>query len=74
MLNKFNNKIFKTSISLRKKILEISQKVSAIHIGGSFSSAEIIATIFNQLKKKKKINLFYQRVIQAFYYIVCWPN
>lgn len=57
MLNKYNNKIFKTSISLRKKILEISQNVSAIHIGGSFSSAEIIATIFDQLKKKDKFIL-----------------
>ena len=36
----------------RKKILHLSQKVSALHIGGSFSSVEIIDAIFNNLKKK----------------------
>jgi transketolase len=38
--------------SFRKKILELSQKVSALHIGGSFSSVEIIDCIFNLVKKK----------------------
>jgi transketolase len=36
----------------RKKILELSQKVSALHIGGSFSSVEIVDCIFNLVKKK----------------------
>ena len=31
----------------------MSQKVSALHIGGAFSSVEIIDAIFNILKKKK---------------------
>ena len=35
----------------RKKILEISQSVSALHIGGSFSSVEIVDCIYNRLKK-----------------------
>ena len=29
-----------------RKILEISQNVKALHIGGSFSSVEILDTIF----------------------------
>jgi transketolase len=37
----------------RKKILKISQNVSALHIGGAFSSVEIIDAIFNNLKSKK---------------------
>lgn len=37
----------------RKKILDLSQKVPALHIGGAFSSVEIVDTIFNNLKKKK---------------------
>jgi len=37
----------------RKKILEISQLVSAIHIGGAFSSVEIVDCIYNMLKNKK---------------------
>ena len=36
----------------REKILKLSQKVSALHIGGAFSSVEIVDTIFNKLKKK----------------------
>jgi transketolase len=36
----------------RKKILEISKKVSALHIGGSFSSVEILDVIYNDLLKK----------------------
>ena len=46
-------KILKKSFSLRKRILELSLNVSALHVGGSFSSAEIIQTIF-ELKDKKK--------------------
>jgi len=37
----------------RKKILEISQSVTALHIGGSFSSVEIVDCIYNRLKKKQ---------------------
>jgi transketolase len=37
----------------RKKILEISQSVSALHIGGSCSSVEIIDCIYNRIKKNK---------------------
>jgi transketolase len=42
----------------RKRILSISQKVSALHIGGSFSCTEIMDLIFNILSNKKEINLF----------------
>jgi transketolase len=42
------------SMNLRKRILEISQKVNAIHIGGSFSSAEIVETIINKKIQSKK--------------------
>ena len=50
---KDNNSII-NSMNLRKRILEISQKVSALHIGGSFSSAELIEVIFNKKIKSKK--------------------
>ena len=39
---------------LRKRILDISQKVSALHIGGTFSSAEIITVIYDKLINLKK--------------------
>ena len=39
-------------LSLRKRILDLSQKVGALHIGGSFSSVEIVDTIYNLLMKK----------------------
>jgi transketolase len=51
--NFYNKKIFNKSMSLRKRILQLSQKVSAIHIGGTFSSAEIIQVIFEKLNNKK---------------------
>ena len=38
---------------IRKRILDMSQRVGALHIGGSFSSVEIIDVIFNFFKKKK---------------------
>ncbi|EMH80511.1 transketolase, beta subunit [alpha proteobacterium HIMB114] len=57
MIHSFNKKIFRTSMSLRLRILELSQKVSALHVGGSFSSAEIITTIFKNLKKHDKFIL-----------------
>jgi transketolase len=37
----------------RKKILEISQTVPALHIGGAFSSIEIVDSIYNLFMKKK---------------------
>lgn len=43
----------KRCANYRKKILQLSQKVSALHIGGAFSSVEIIDAIFNILKKKR---------------------
>ncbi len=36
----------------RVKILEMSQKVQALHVGGAFSSVEIVDCIYNMLKKK----------------------
>ena len=48
------NKLLKSKIrckNYRKKILEMSQSVSALHIGGSFSSVEIVDCIYNRLKK-----------------------
>lgn len=41
------------SLQLRKRILDLSLKVSALHVGGSFSSAELIQTIF-EIKNDKK--------------------
>lgn len=40
------------SFIFRKKILILSQQVPALHIGGSFSSVEIIDAVFNIFKKK----------------------
>ena len=43
----------------RKRILEMSQKVTALHIGGAFSCVEILDVIFNSfLVKKKNIKNF----------------
>jgi transketolase len=36
----------------RVKILDLSQKVQALHVGGAFSSVEIVDTVYNLLKKK----------------------
>jgi transketolase len=49
-----SKKIIVNSMRLRKRILEISQKVTALHIGGTFSSAEIISVIYNKLINLKK--------------------
>jgi transketolase len=46
-------KIQKKSLQLRKRILDLSLNVPALHIGGSFSSAEIIQTVF-EIKDNKK--------------------
>lgn len=39
----------------RKKILDISQKTTSIHLGGSFSCIEILDYVYNLKKKKKDI-------------------
>tara|TARA_B100000963_G_scaffold361888_1_gene400573 strand:- start:1234 stop:2034 length:801 start_codon:yes stop_codon:yes gene_type:complete len=36
----------------RKRILEISQRVKALHVGGSFSSVEIMDTLFFEIMNK----------------------
>ena len=64
-MKKYSQSI-KRCVNYRKKILDLSQKVSALHIGGAFSSVEIIDAIFNILKKKK-IDLFYRRVMQVYF-------
>lgn len=51
----FNKKKSKKRCNLlRKKILNLSQNVQALHIGGSFSSVELIEVIFFYIKKKKE--------------------
>ena len=42
----------------RKRILDLSQKVSALHIGGSFSCAEILDVLFNFLMTKAEKKCF----------------
>ena len=42
---------------VRSKILDISQNVTALHIGGSFSCVEILTTIYNNYYKKDNIIL-----------------
>ena len=42
----------------RKKILEISRNVSALHIGGSFSSTEILDVVYNDFLNKNKKDKF----------------
>jgi transketolase len=41
-------------LNYRKELLEMSQKVSAIHLGGTFSSIEILDVIYNVLMKKNE--------------------
>ena len=50
-MNKFKRAI-KRCKQHRLQILELSQKVQALHVGGSFSSVEIVDCIYNILKKK----------------------
>jgi transketolase len=56
-MSKISKNLIKSSIdrcnNYRKRILQLSQRVGALHIGGSFSSVEILDFIFNFLKKKK---------------------
>ena len=68
-LNKKYN--YKTSLKRsnyhRKRIIDISQNVNALHAAGAFSSMEILDFIYFGLMKLKKksswIRLFYQKVI-----------
>ena len=48
----------KRCVEYRKRILEISQNVSALHVGGSFSSTEIIEVIYNYFMNKKEKECF----------------
>lgn len=58
-MKKFNYKKSRQRCTLyRKRILEISQNVSALHIGGSFSSVEIIEVIFNYFLNKEEKKCF----------------
>ena len=47
----------KRCLKYRKRILDISQKVSALHIGGAFSALEIVDCIYFGLMKLKINNL-----------------
>jgi transketolase len=51
-MSKLKNSIVRCK-RYRKKILDISQTISALHIGGSFSSVEIIDCIYNLLLQKR---------------------
>lgn len=54
MLKKYKKDLSKSRCSkYRRKILDLSQKVTALHIGGSFSCVEIIDCIYNELLKNK---------------------
>ena len=48
----------------RKKILEISQSVSALHIGGAFSCVEILDVIYNEIMKKMISSLCLKVILQ----------
>ena len=50
--NNFVKKSNFRCLHYRNRILQLSQKVGALHIGGSFSSVEILDAIYNVLKKK----------------------
>ena len=52
--NDFNRKAEKRCKRYRKKILQISQQVSALHIAPAFSCTEIVDLIYNCLLKKDK--------------------
>ena len=48
----------KKCFNYRKRILEISQKVSALHVGGSFSCTEIMDVLFNHIMRQEEKKLF----------------
>ena len=57
-MRKLSNQEIKKSIErckkYRKRILEISQNVTALHIGGSFSCTEIMDVLFNIVMNKQE--------------------
>ena len=58
-MKKFNLKVSKSNCyKYRKRILEISQKVSALHIGGSFSCTEVMEIIYSYFITKNERNCF----------------
>ena len=76
-MKKFNLKASnKRCAEYRKRILEISQKVSALHVGGSFSSTEIIEVIFNYFmnKEEKKCFILSKGHASILQYVVLEPN
>ena len=54
----FNQKSKVRCNKYRKKILEISQKVSALHIAPAFSCTEIVDVIYNCIFQKKNKDIF----------------
>ena len=63
-MNKLISIAKRRCIHYRIKLLEMSQRVSAIHLGGTFSSTEILDAIYNILMKKmREKTLYYQKVI-----------
>ena len=56
--NDFNQKSQIRCKRYRKKILEISQQVSALHIAPAFSCTEIVDVIYNCILKKKNKDIF----------------
>jgi transketolase len=49
------NSSLKNCKIIRKRILDLSRKVSALHIGGSFSSVEILEIIYSYFLSKKDV-------------------
>ena len=49
----------------RRKILDVSQQVTALHMAGAFSSTEILDCIYNQLMKKNEKNEFLDTFIMS---------
>ena len=61
-MNKLISIAKRRCINYRVKLLEMSQRVSAIHLGGTFSSTEILDAIYNILRKKmREKTLYYKR-------------
>lgn len=56
IIKKKFQKLYRLSKQYRIKLLEVSQQVQAIHIGGSFSCLEILNTIYNIFNRKNNIN------------------
>ncbi len=50
--NFFEKKSLQNCKDIRKRILDISQKVTALHLGGTFSCVEILEAIYFSLLKK----------------------